>query len=212
MTNRRARPLLVLTLTLLAATAEAQAPNGAQRWIATRHAAVTRLLQAHPTGAALEQRNAQVTRILNDMIDLQELARRSLDPFWAQRTEAERQEFLGLLRQLIERNYRQNLDRTLDFAVSYEPEQVDAAAGTAVVRTVARSRTDARAAPVTIEYRMRRSGNAWVVFDLVTNGSSLVQTYHDSYTRIIRDRGFPELITRLRARVASLQSGGTTAL
>ena len=82
----------------------------------------------------------------------------------------------------------------------------------AVVRTVARSRTDARAAAVTIEYRMRRNGNAWVVYDLVTNGSSLVQTYHDSYTRIIRDRGFPELITRLRTRVANLQSGANGAL
>jgi ABC-type transporter MlaC component len=46
-----------------------------------------------------------------------------------------------------------------------------------------------------------------VVWDLVTNGSSLVQTYHDSYTRIIRERGFAELMNRLRTRV---QSQGTT--
>jgi ABC-type transporter MlaC component len=41
-----------------------------------------------------------------------------------------------------------------------------------------------------------------VIWDLVTNGSSTVQTYRESYTRIVRERGFDELLRRLRARAA----------
>lgn len=193
----------------LGAAAHAQSRGGPRAWIEARHGAVNRLLgSSAPSGSpAAEQRNAQVSRILNGMLDLDELAQRALEPHWAERTPAERAEFVRLLRQLIERNYRQNLDQTQSFAITYEPEVIDAAAGTAVVRSTARSRTDARAAPVTIEYRMRRRGADWVVYDVVTNNSSLVQTYHDSYSRIVRERGFPELLNRMRARVVALQTG-----
>lgn len=174
--------------------------TSAGAWVQARHAAVNRLLGT----PASEARNGQVARILNGMIDIDELSRRALEPYWAQRTPAEQQEFVGLLRQLIERNYRQNLDNTLSWTVSWEPEQLDDAGADAVVRSTARSRTDARAAPVTIEYRMHRRGSDWVVYDIVTNHASLVQTYHDSYTRIVREHGFPELIRRMRVRVDAL--------
>jgi len=199
---------MVLAMVLLGGEALAQSPRGPRRFVEVRHAAVNRLLgqPASPT------RDAQMARLLNGLLDLDELAQRALDPYWAQRTPAERQEFTALLRQLIERNYQQNLRETLNFAIAYEPEAIDEAAHTAVVRTTARSRTDARAAPVSIEYRLHQRGAEWVVYDVVTNNSSLVQTYHDSYTRIIRERGFPELLNRMRARVRSLQEGtGVTA-
>jgi ABC-type transporter MlaC component len=60
---------------------------------------------------------------------------------------------------------------------------------------------------VTIDYHLRRRGNDWIVYDIVTNRSSLVQSYRDGYTRIVRDRGFPELLRRLRQRVAALGTG-----
>lgn len=194
---------MVLAMVLFGAEALAQSPGGPRRFVEVRHAAVNQLLR-QPAAPA---RDAQVARLLNGLLDLDELARRALDPYWAQRTPAERQEFITLLRQLIERNYQQNLRETSGFAVTYEPEVIDAAAGTAVVRSTARSRTDARAAPVSIEYRLLRRNNAWLVYDVVTNNSSLLQTYHDSYTRIVRTQGFPALLTRMRARVAALQSG-----
>jgi len=177
--------------------------EGARAWIEHRHAAVNQLL-GQPASA---ERNARVARVLDAMLDLNELARRALEPAWTQRTEAERTEFVDLLRQLIDRNYQQNLERTLNFTVSYDPETVDAASGDATVHTVARSRTDARAAPVTVEYRLHPRDRGWVVYDIVTNGASLVQSYHDSYMRIIRDHGFPELLTRMRNRIAQMASG-----
>jgi phospholipid transport system substrate-binding protein len=195
---------MVLAMVLLSGEALAQTRNGPRQFVEVRHAAVNRLLRQP---AATPQRDAQVARILNGLLDLDELAQRALDPFWAQRTPAERQEFITLLRQLIERNYQQNLRQTADFAVAYEPETINESAGTAVVRSTARSRTDARAAPVTLEYRLIRRNNAWLVYDVVTNNSSLLQTYHDSYTRIIRTQGFPALLTRMRSRVAAIQNG-----
>ena len=56
---------------------------------------------------------------------------------------------------------------------------------------------------------MRRHGADWIVYDIVTNGSSLLETYHEAYTRIVRDRGFPELMRRMRQRVEALGRGGS---
>ncbi len=204
---------VMLAATLAAGAAGAQPQGGPRRWIEARHVVVNRLLQMPaPAGSPqAARRDAQVTGVLNQMLDLDELARLALEPHWATLTAEQRQEFVGLLRQLIERNYRQNLDSTQGFAVTYDAESIDQAAGTASVRTTARSRSDARAAPVSIEYKLRRRGSDWIVYDLVTNGSSLVSTYHDSYTRIIRERGFPELVRRMRARVEALRSGVAVA-
>jgi phospholipid transport system substrate-binding protein len=177
----------------------AQPRGGPTAWIQLRHAAVQQLLQ-QPASPA---RDGQVGRLLHGMIDVDELARRSLDTYWDARTPAERQEYTQLLRGLIDRSYRQNLQDTLGWGVTYEAETVAPGAQEATVRSVARSRTDPRAAPVRIEYRLRRgAGGQWVIWDLVTNGSSTVQTYRESYTRIVRERGFDELLRRLRARAA----------
>ncbi|MBP6832720.1 MAG: ABC transporter substrate-binding protein [Deltaproteobacteria bacterium] len=197
---------------LSAATALAAVPAFAQpagpdprRWVEGRLGAVSRLLSQGRDGgvAATEARDAQVARILNGMLDIEELGRRALDPYFGQQSPADQATFVSLLRQLIERNYRQNLESTLDWSVTYGPS-TSAADGSAVVPTTARSRTNARAEPVTIDYHLRRRDNDWIVYDIVTNRSSLVQSYRDGYTRIVRDRGFAELLRRLRQRVAAL--------
>lgn len=180
-------------------------PGGSdpQRWIQTRHGAVQTILRTVPAGPP---RDAQIGRIFNGMLDLDDLAQHALAPNWSQRTEAERREFIDLLRQLIENNYQHNLDETLEYQVTYSPAQLGADGMTATVSTVARSRTNPRATPVTVEYHLHRRGADWLVQDLVTNGSSLVQSYHDSYSRIIRDRGFPELLNRMRTRIGTLHA------
>jgi|JI10StandDraft_1071094.scaffolds.fasta_scaffold176009_2 phospholipid transport system substrate-binding protein len=185
------------------------AATDARRWVETRHAAVSRLLRTNADAgtAAIATRDAQVARILNDMLDVEALGRAALNPYFGQQTPADQTEFVSLLRQLIERNYRNNLDSTLDWAVTYSPAEAGPDR-TMVVRTTARSRTNVRATPVNIEYRLSPRGAGWVVHDLVTNGSSLVQSYREAYTRIIRDRGFPELLRRLRQRVANMGQAG----
>jgi phospholipid transport system substrate-binding protein len=212
--DRRSFGALFLSAMTLSGVAGAQpAPAGAdpRRWVEGRLGAVTRLLsQGHDAGTpALAARDAQVARILNGMLDIEELGRRALDPYFAQQSAADQGQFVSLLRQLIERNYRQNLESTLTWAVSYGAPTL-AADGSATVPTTARSRTDARTEPVTIDYHLRRRGSDWVVYDIVTNRSSLVQSYRDGYTRIVRDRGFPELLRRLRRRVEALGTAAAT--
>ena len=164
--DRRGLGALFLSaaVTLVAAPSFAQ-PSPAsvdpRRWVESRLGAVGRLLsQGSDAGVtATATRDAQVARILNGMLDIEELGRRALDPYFAQQTPEDQTEFVRLLRQLIERNYRQNLESTLNWQVTYGVAAT-AAEGTAVVPTTARSRTNVRTEPVTIDYHLRRRGDS----------------------------------------------------
>jgi phospholipid transport system substrate-binding protein len=202
---RRLSMLVMLSVLGFGAAAGAQPRGGPREFVVNRHRAVMQLLQRRPDAGTpeLAARDRAVANVLNGMLDIEELARRALEPYWAQQPAAQQQEFTALLRQLIERNYRENLDSTLGWTVRWEDALIDDAGTGASVRSTAQSQ-NARERPVNVEYRLQRRADAWIVYDIVTNGASLVQSYHDAYTRIIRDptKGFPELLRRLRARVA----------
>jgi phospholipid transport system substrate-binding protein len=200
----------VLGVALLAGTAAAQpqpAGSGALAYLQGKHSAVERVLRRPAKNAdAVTRRNAEVQRAIGELLDFEEVSRQALGQHWTARSEAERTEFVSLLRQLVERNYRDNLTRTLEYVVRYESE-APGAGGTAVVRTTARSRTNRRAPAVEITYTMRRTGNAWKVIDVSTDGVSLVRNYRTQFGRIATRDGWPELIRRMRDRLAQGSAG-----
>jgi phospholipid transport system substrate-binding protein len=184
----------------LGSAAEAQATGPATRYLRQRNDDVLRILRRDATtDSARTQRSQEVTRILSDLLDYEELSRRALGPHWDQHTEAERREFVDLLRQLVERNYESNLEHLLEFEVSYTGETTGSEG--AVVRTEARSRAERRQPPVEITYTLHLQGTAWRVFDVVTDGVSLVRNYRNQFNRIITENGWPELIRRMRERL-----------
>ncbi len=106
----------------------------------------------------------------------------------------------------MERNYRVNLEHILEFEVSYGAETTLAEG--AQVHTSARSREDRRQPPVDIEYSMHLVGDAWRVFDVNTDGVSLVRNYQQQFNRIIASDGWAGLIRRMEQRLAD---GSATA-
>lgn len=191
--------LVLAALLALASHSSICAAQGgsASRYLEQRHAEVNRLMRA----PASEERSRDVTRVLSDLLDYQELSRRALGAHWDTRTPAERERFVTLLRQLVERNYEQNLERIREFEVRYVGEEPTA--GGTIVRTEARSRTERRQPPVEIAYSMHLQGSEWRVFDVVTDGVSLVRNYHNQFHRIITQNGWDELIRRMEQRLAA---------
>lgn len=170
-----------------------------------QHEEVNRLLRQSATNdAARQQRSQRLTRMLNDLLDYEELSRRALGEQWQQRSEAERRQFVDLLRRLVERNYESNLERTLEYEITYDRES--RRGDLTVVHTTARSRTQRRQPPVSIDYGMRSVNGTWRVVDVTTDGVSMVDNYRSQFTRIINREGWNELIARMQRR---LEQGST---
>lgn len=51
--------------------------------------------------------------------------------------------------------------------------------------------------PLSVEYAMRRTGDAWKIYDIVVGGVSLVLTYRSEFDQVVRQSGVDGLIARL---------------
>lgn len=192
----------VLFVAAVLAGAPALAQGSAQQFVQERQQAASELLR-RPAGDA---RNRQLSALFDEMLDYQEVARRSLGRHWNERSEDDRRLFVGLLEQLVERAYRDNLERTSSFEVRVLG--TEASGDATLVRTEARSRTNRRAPPVAIDYSVRQANGHWRIVDIHTDGVSMVSNYRSQFNRIIGRDGWDGLIRRMRDRIAN----GTTEI
>jgi phospholipid transport system substrate-binding protein len=144
------------------------------------------------------ERRLAVRRIATEVFDFEETAKRSLGRHWQDRSPEERQEFVRLFTELIDRAYLRRVDR-------YDGEQViivsDAVEGNqAVVQTriVARDKSE-----IPVEYLMHLTGEGrWRVWDVKIAGMSLVASYRAQFNKIIHAESYGDLVKRLQAKSA----------
>src|SRR5690606_18506299 len=174
----------------------------AKEFIQENHEAVKKLL-AKPKS---EPRDAKLTSILESFLDYDELARRSLGDEWGTKTKAQQERFSSLLRQLVERSYTSNLERTLKFDVRYLA--TEPSAGHVLVKTEARDLKKRRSPPVAIDYHVISKDGRFRVVDIITDGVSLVDNYRRQFTRTLRRESWDALIGKMERR---LREGDETA-
>lgn len=190
---------LVLGLGALAPVAHAEEPG--TKFLQARHRSVQQILEQKPAGAdAQAARVDRLSHALDELLDLSELSRRALADHWDGISEVQRGEFVALLSQLVQQSYRKNLESTLDFAVRYTAESP--LGDGVLVRTVARSRKNPRAPEVSIDYALRRLPEGFRVYDITTDGVSLVENYRKQFDRIIRRDGWSALVQRMQKKLA----------
>lgn len=199
--RRHAKKIIALTLTAVAlgfapGLARASSTN-AQGFIQGKQAQVTDLLRK----PASSSRDQQIASVLDGMLDYDRLARESLSQHWSSLDGGQQKDFTELLKKLVQRNYERNIKNIQGYAVEYLGES-PSGSSVIVVKTRAASKTNAREQPVEIDYRLEQTGDAYRVFDIVTEGSSLVSNYRSQFNRIIRKDGYDALVKRLQDKLA----------
>ncbi len=170
--------------------------EAAERFIRTKHNRVRAVLRRRDT----PKRADQLTELLGEFLDYDMLAELSLDREWNERSPKERKRFVSLLRQLVERQYQRNMESTLKYKVIWVGSE--ALDGTSVlVKSSARSQVKKRQPPVAIDYSMRPDGKEWRVWDISTDGVSLVKNYKRQFRRVINDEGWEGLIGRMEKKL-----------
>ena len=160
--------------------------------------AVVKILEDHSLKPT--DRRAAVRKLASEAFDVQESARRALGPHWQQRTPAEREEFVGLFADLLERTYIAKIDLYGGERLKFTEEKVD---GTnAVVRGKV---TTKQGTEVPVEARMHKKTERWLIYDIAIENISLVSNYRAQFDRIIRTSSYGELVKRLRNRGEFLQ-------
>lgn len=196
---------LSLALALLVPTA-ALAEGPATTYLKNKHNVVTKML-AEPakTPEAKAAREQKVSEIIAGLLDYTTLSQKALAKEWDAHTAKEREEFVSLLRQLVERNYKSSLENTSSYTIDYLGEEP---AGTGVtVQTKAKSAKNKRAPAVQIDYLAESRNGGWVITDITTDGVSMVANYRMQFRRIIQKDGWAGLLDRMKKRLAAGDDG-----
>jgi len=144
-----------------------------------------------------------VRKVADRMFDWPEMARGALGKHWQERTPSERDEFVRLFAAVFERAYLSKIQLADAEHFTYLGEAIDGEHAT--VRTTV---TAKNGSVIAVDYRTRvGEGGSWRVYDLNTEGISLVGNYRTQFNSIIARSSYSELVKRLKATRES-HSGG----
>ncbi|MGH7310029.1 MAG: MlaC/ttg2D family ABC transporter substrate-binding protein [Candidatus Rokuibacteriota bacterium] len=199
MTSLWGRLAFALTLAVaLAPPALASAPIEQLRSQVDRVIKTLEDPQLKHEGKAVERRQA-VRRIADEIFDFGETAKRSLGRHWQARTPSEREEFVRLFADLLERSYISKIELFNGERVTYVGETIDGDIATVRTRLVTKQATE-----IPVEYRMLRRGERWLVYDVIIEGVSLVANYRTQFNKIIQTSSYQDLVKKMKGKQEEL--------
>jgi len=152
--------------------------------------------------ARIDQRRIAINKVAGEIFDFGDMAKRALGSHWAERTPAERGEFVGLFTDLIQRAYVSKVDQhAAATKMTFRGETVDDEY--AVVKTTIPL---GNGSTMPLDYRMHSTREHWQVYDLNIDGISLVANYRAQFNRVIRTSSYAALVTKLKSQQAEFSS------
>lgn len=151
-------------------------------------------------GKAAERRHA-IRKIADEIFDFNEISRRALARHWQGLSDKQRQEFVGLFADLLERSYISKIELYGGEKIVYANERVDGDVATVGTKIITKNGTD-----VPVDYRMTKRGGRWMVYDVNIEGVSLVSNYRTQFNKIIQTASYDELVQKLRSKQDELLS------
>jgi len=144
---------------------------------------------------ASTDRRAAVRKVALEAFDSTETAKRVLARHWQARTPAERDEFIQLFADLLERTYITRINDYGGEKVKYVGESVDGDLAIVRARILTKNGTE-----VPVESRMVLRGDRWLIYDIVIENVSLIANYRSQFDRIVRTSSYEELVRRLKTK------------
>jgi phospholipid transport system substrate-binding protein len=139
----------------------------------------------------------KVDGLFAQFIDYDTFAQNSLGSEWAGRSAAEKAQFSDLLKKLVGQAYKCNLKKIVDYNIAYTSESP--AGGATWVKSTAAKGGDS----VELNFKVASTGGTWKLQDIETEGVSLVNNNRSQFVKIIKDKGFPALVDKMKAKVGA---------
>jgi phospholipid transport system substrate-binding protein len=147
----------------------------------------------------------QVTVSVRSFLDIDQLGKRAMVDQWSKLSKPQQEQFLTLLRELIEENYVRGLRANLEYTVVYAGEAPDKD-GNVVVATKINTQRKGRPYSIAVEYVLVKDGDKLRAFDIKTDGVGLVENYRTTFNKILERDGFEGLITKMKKKQADQQA------
>lgn len=187
----------MLVLVIISAPVHAATP------LETVRTEVNKVLDALRNKGLKEEAKKETLRLVyKEMFDQVELARWSLGNNWNKLTEAQRQEFVELFQQVLEKAYA-------DKILAYTDEKIlfDREVPISKNRVEVQTRVVTKSKEIPINYRVvQKSDGTWKVYDVVVENVSLVMNYRSQFNDILSKNKPEQLLETLRKKVKDQKS------
>ncbi len=141
-------------------------------------------------------------KLLRERFDEEAFARRALGAHWRKRTKEEKQEFVKIFSDLLERTYLKRIDAYLTKAGSFSGKNILYLNETVkghyvVVETKIITNKDTK---IPVHYLFKNKQGNWLACDIAIEGVSLVKNYRAQFKEILANSSFKELIDKLKSK------------
>ena len=148
------------------------------------------------------ERKNTLLKLVKERFDEEAFARRALGIHWKQRTKEEKQEFVEIFSDLLERTYLKKIDDYLAKAGNFSGKNIaylnETVKGSYVIVKTKVIVNDETQIPVLYLFT-NKQGN-WLAVDIAIEGVSLVKNYRAQFKEILANSSFAELITKLKSK------------
>jgi phospholipid transport system substrate-binding protein len=143
-----------------------------------------------------EERRRLIRRVADERFNWEEMARRALAEHWKKVTDEDKKEFVRLFADLLERTYMKRIENYSGDKVIYERERIEGNYSIVGVKIYT-----SKNAEIPVEYRLRKHGSNWLIYDVSIEGISLVSNYRSQFSNVLQRSSYAELLAQLRKKV-----------
>jgi ABC-type transporter MlaC component len=168
---------------------------------------IAALLKQKVAAGSKEEKDlaAKVTTSVRGFLDIDQLGKRAMVDNWAKLSKPQQDQFLALLRALIEDNYIRGLRANVEYQTEYTGESTDAD-GNVIVTTKINTKRNGRPYTIEVDYVLVKDGDKLRAWDIKTDGVGLVENYRTMFDKIMDKDGFNGLMARMKKKQAATGS------
>ncbi len=182
--------LLILPLPVFAAGAKATIEGQISKMLAKMQTPEFKALQK-------DGKLTEISKIINDVFDYQELSRRTLGREWKKFKPDQQKEFVSLFEELLENIYADRILAYTNEKITFGKE-TELKKGRVEVESYIITKDNKK---VPLFYRMTDKSGQWRVYDVVIEGVSMVKNYRGQFREILSKKKPEDLLQTLRGKV-----------
>lgn len=190
-----------VSLPFVPAQAEAAGPRdetGAMAAFKAKHGQVIKLVKKKASASKIQKH-------VDGLLDYEWIATAALGGAqkYEQNCSPRCDEFETLLGRLIRENYLRLVRKAEAHPIEYVNE-IKGRKGAVKVTTKVQIEKNGRTQKVEVAYVMHKTGNAWTVRDIITDGMSLAKTYRYEFNQVRKREGIDGVIAKLETKLAEV--------
>ena len=130
-------------------------------------------------------------------LDLPDVGEKTLGKYWSDRSQKEREDFVGLLSRLFERVAFPNSAKFFsELQVVYNESKVDQELAVVPLTVVHQNEGAIR-----IDFKLHANAGQWKVYDVVLDEVSMRNNLRNQFQRVISEHDFKELVRRMKDKL-----------